>query len=125
MSIINNHNKKLLHSHTNYKDLSCNCRNLSVCPLNGKCQVKSIIYKASISAPNSPTQHYFGCCETEFKTYFYNHRQSFHHRDKANATELSKTVCKYKDKGIKLQITWSLFANHLNTPAALGTATFA
>ena len=86
----------------------CNCRNLPNCPLNGKCQTKSIIYKASISAPNSFTQHYFGCCKTEFKTCFYNHRQSFNHRDKANATELSKTIWKYKDKGIKLQITWSI-----------------
>ena len=60
------------------------------------------------SAPNSLTQHYFGCCETKFKTRFYNHRQSFNHRDKANATELSKTIWKYKDKGIKLRITWSI-----------------
>ena len=95
MSIINNHNKKLLHPHTNDKDLPCNCRNLHDCPLNGKCRTKSIIYKASVSAPNSPTQHYFGCCETEFKTRFYNHRQSFNHRDKTNATELSKTLSKY------------------------------
>ena len=68
MSIINNHNKKLLHPHTNDKDLPCNCRNLPDCPLNGKCRTKSIIYKASISVSNSPTKHYFGCCETEFKT---------------------------------------------------------
>ena len=98
MSIINNHNEKLLHPHTNDKDLSCNCKNLPDCPLNGKCRAKSIIYKASISAPNSPTQDYFGCCETEFKTRFYNHRQSCNHRDKANATELFKTVWKYSIK---------------------------
>ena len=30
------------------------------------------------------------------------------HRDKANATELSKTIWKYKDKGIKPRITWSI-----------------
>ena len=56
---------------------------------------------------HSPTQHYFGCYETEFKTRFYNRRQSFNHRDKANATELSKTVWNYKDKGIEPRITWS------------------
>ena len=33
MSIINNHNKKLLHPHTDDKDLPCNCRNLHDCPL--------------------------------------------------------------------------------------------
>ena len=108
MSIINNHNKNLLHPHTNDKDLPCNCKNLQDCPLNEKCRTKFIIYKASISTPNSPTQHYFGCCETEFKTRFYNHRQSFNHRNKANATELSKTLWKYKDKGIKPRITWSI-----------------
>ena len=31
-----------------------------------------------------------------------------HNRDKANATELSKTLWKYKDKGIKPRITWSI-----------------
>ena len=92
MSIFNNHNKKLLHPHTKDIALPCNCRNLPDCPLNGKCRTKSIIYKASVSTPNSPTQHYFGCCETEFKTRFYNHR------GKANATELSKTIWKYKIK---------------------------
>ena len=86
MMLLNLIYKKLLYPHTNDKDLPCNCKNLPDCPLNGKCRTKSIIYKASISAPNSPTQHYFGCCETEFKTRFYNHR------DKANATELSKTL---------------------------------
>ena len=58
--------------------------------------------------PNSPTQHYFGCCETEFMNRFYNRRQFFNQRDKANATELSKTLRKYKDKGIKPRIAWSI-----------------
>ena len=98
----------IYNNNNNNKDLPGNCRNLFNCPLNGKCRAKSIIYKGSISAPNSPTQHYFGCCETEFKTCFYNHQQFFNHQDKANATELSKTVWKYKDKGIKSQITWSI-----------------
>ena len=31
--------------------IPCNCKNLHDCPLNGKCRTKSIIYKASISAP--------------------------------------------------------------------------
>ena len=43
--------------------------------------------------------------------YFHNVLESsvaFEHRDKANATELSKTLWKYKDKGIKPRITWSI-----------------
>ena len=36
-----------------------------------------------------------------------NLRPVFHH-DKANATELSKTLWKYEDKGIKPRITWSI-----------------
>ena len=70
MSIINNYNKKLLHPHTNNKDLPCNCRNLPNCPLSGKCQAKSIIYKASISAPNSPTQHYLDAAKLNLRPAF-------------------------------------------------------
>ena len=44
-------------------------------PLNGDCRKKAIVYKASISTDsNDPPKSYYGCCETEFKSRFYNHR---------------------------------------------------
>ena len=107
-NIIKNHNTKILNRSPETNELPCNCRIKSECPLNGKCRTKSIVYKASIAATNLPAKHYFGLCETEFKTRFYNHRQSFKDRKKMNATELSKAVWNLKDKGIEPAITWSI-----------------
>ena len=107
-SIINNHNKKVLNCKPNNNSMPCNCRTKSDCPLNGMCRKKSIVYKASISAPGNPTQQYFGCCETDFKSRFYNHRQSFINQGKSNVTELSKALWKFKDKGIDPTINWTI-----------------
>ena len=53
-------------------------------------------------------KHYYGCCETEFKTRFYNHNQSFKFRLKCNATELSKAFWQFKDTGQNPCIEWSI-----------------
>ena len=106
--IIKNHNNKLIYPTTNTDEMPCNCTTKSECPLNGKCRIKSIVYKASITAPNIPTRHYFGLCETEFKARFYNHRLSFKDQRKMNATELSKAVWDYKNRGIEPLISWSI-----------------
>ena len=112
-----NHNKHILENDQSTENSSCNCRNESLCPLNGNCRMNSIVYEASItedqkenivqpstSGPTNPnprnkistnrqeneTLKYFGCCETEFKTRYNNHTSSFRHPSKSNATELSK-----------------------------------
>ena len=102
------------------------CKNLAKtftdCPLNGSATAKNFPTAHSMENAEqnlSFTKHpsvlpthrlntILAAVETEFNTRFYNHRQSFNHRDKANATELSKTLWKYKDKGIKPRITWSI-----------------
>ena len=58
----------------------------------------SIIYKATLKS-SGIIRHYYGCSETAFKTRFNNHKQSFAHRHKRNATELSKAVWNAKDAG--------------------------
>ena len=52
------------------------------------------------------TKIYNGLCETEFKVRFYNHSQSFKHRSKSKATELSKFIWNCKDAGFKHPITY-------------------
>ena len=47
-------------------------------------------------------------CETEFKARFYNNRSSFKDRRKMNATELSKAVWIYKNRGIEPLLSWSI-----------------
>ena len=60
---------------------TCNCRNKSNCPLDNKCLIIKIVYKAKIETNDGinelSTQVYFGICETEFKCWYNNHTMSF------------------------------------------------
>lgn len=61
-----------------------NCRNCDLCPMNGKCMCKSIIYKASI-IHNVQTNSYFG-----LERAFCHHKMTFNDKKYANATGFSK-----------------------------------
>ena len=75
-TIITSHNKKLLEKKSSQQSKPCNCKNKDICPLKGSCQQKSVIYQADISHGNI-TESYIGCSDTEFKSRYYNHIQSF------------------------------------------------
>ena len=87
-TIISSHNKALLRKETTQSDsLFCNCRDKSNCPLNGRCREKSFVYKATVHVSNSNAMMYYGLCETEFKSRYFDHLQSSKLQDKASATE--------------------------------------
>ena len=73
----------------------------------GKCTTKSIIFKASAEA-NGSKMHYYGLCETDLKSRYYNHVQSFKHRAKSKTTELSKFIWESRDSGIDPTLTWNI-----------------
>ena len=108
-AIISRHNKKLLSNRAESACITppCNCKNKTSCPLKGNCRESSIIYKATLKSGNVE-KHYYGCSETEFKTRFYNHNQSFKFRRKCNATELSKAFWQLKDTGQNPCIEWNI-----------------
>ena len=90
-AIISRHNKALLAQRTKPANTipPCNCRAKTSCPMKGKCCESSISYKATLTS-DGIAKIYCGCSETEFKTRFYNHNQSFKYWQKCNATKLSK-----------------------------------
>ena len=49
--------------------------------MKGPCRENSIIYKATLTS-DGIAKNYYGCSETEFKTHFNNHNQSFKYRQK-------------------------------------------
>ena len=108
-AIITRHNKKLFSNRAESACITspCNCRNKTSCPLKGKCWKSSIISKPTLTY-GDVTKHHYGCCETEFKTRFYNHNQSFKFRRKCNATELWKALWQLKDTGQNSCIEWSI-----------------
>ena len=67
------------------------------------------MYKATLKS-NGIIRHYYGCSEKIFKTRFNNHKQSFVHRHKRNATELLKAVWNARDAGTNPTIEWSIAA---------------
>ena len=109
-NIISNHNKKVLNQHTANKlnsNRTCNCKNNSMCPLNGNCLKKSIVYKATLSTTDND-RYYYGLCETTFKSRYYNHKQSFKNNSKRNSTELSKAVWNLKENNIDYNLYWTI-----------------
>ena len=79
-NIISSHNKKInCGNETNGKTL--NCRNKSNCPLDDKCLINKIVYKAEIETNDGindlSTEVYFNISETEFKPRYKNRTMSF------------------------------------------------
>ena len=110
-SIIFRHNKALLAQRTKPANTVplCNSRAKTSCPMKGQCCESSIIYKATLTL-DGIGKYYYGCSETEFKTCYYNHNQSFKYWKKCNVTELSKAFWQAKDTGKNPIIEWSIAA---------------
>ena len=111
-TIISSHNKKISNSRPE-PSRTCNCRNKSMCPLDGKCLSEKIVYQAEVKltnvTPEPPSKIYFGIAETEFKTRYNNHTKSFRNRIYEKDTELSKYVWSLKDQNKTFDIKWSIF----------------
>ena len=101
------HNKKQLEEpHQLLR--TCNCRDRTNCPLDGTCLQKAVVYQAEVSAEGKPTETYIGVTETEFKTRYNNHKQSFVKERLKNATELSKYIWRLKADNSEYNISWKV-----------------
>ena len=67
-SIISSHNKSVIRKSTNSdKDKkNCNCRKPEKCPMDGNCNVESIIYQAEVTSQTT-RETYIGLCDTPIK----------------------------------------------------------
>lgn len=106
-SIISSHNKSVISKSTSSdKDKkNCNCRKPETCPMDGNCNVESIIYQAEVTSQTTK-ETYIGLCDTSFKLRYRNHTSSFRNERYRNATELSKHVWNLKDRNIQYNIKW-------------------
>ena len=97
-----------------------------MCPLEGRCLTKGVVYQASVTSiekPN-PTKFYIGCTKTDFKTRFTNHKHSFSNIKLRNTTTLSGYVWDLKDQGLTPVIGWDILrkaniCRSLNDPCFL------
>ena len=112
-SRLNKHNMAILHPPESETDLdmcSCHLKDKPNCPLQGNCLVKSVVYKAEVTAPGTVKKSYYGLTERTFKERYYQHTSSLRHEKNKNATELSKYWWELKNLNLNPKVTWSIEA---------------
>ena len=62
------------------------------CPLDGKCQVSAIVYKATVTADDGEVKTYTGCTDRTFKKRHYGHTSDSRHKDNRTNTKLATYV---------------------------------
>ena len=114
-AIISNHNSKVLkerrkqkENNNNKKD--CNCRaGVQRCPLEGKCQVEAIVYKATITTDDGEIRTYTGSTDQTFKKRHYGHTSDLRNEKYRNNTSMATHIWDKKDKGIEVSSTkWEI-----------------
>ena len=89
------------------QEKTCNCRKKEECPLGNKCLTRSVIYQATVET-DEERQTYIGMTDTEFKTRYRNHKQSFERDRYEGQTELSKFIWSLKRSSIPFHISWEI-----------------
>ena len=102
--IISSRNSKLL-STTPPDERSCNCPKNTPCPLDGKCLLENVVYKATVTQDNCKQNFYTGMCSTTFKARLGTHKHSFINEED-NQTALSKFIWSLKKKNTPYRVSW-------------------
>ena len=91
---------------------TCNCIANNNCPVEGKCQLKNVIYRATVTAGSNDVKQYIGSTSRNFKRRLYEHRASFPSNTRLvkpkNCTELANNIWKLKDKNTQYNIKWEI-----------------
>ena len=106
-SKISSHNKNILNKTSDEVRL-CNCNDRNLCPLDGKCLTRTIVYQGEITTHSGNKHKYIGISEPPFKGRSSDHRTSFSNRMYINKTDLSKKVWELKDLGEEPTISFSI-----------------
>ena len=92
-------------------DLKCNGRVTSACPVEGKCQTKNVIYRASVTA-NNIEKYYVGSTSRRFRRRYYEHKASFPNDVKIikprNCTELANYIWKLHNERKQYDVKWEI-----------------
>ena len=106
---ISRHNCQVQKSEEEPTRPGCNCSGrLGPCPLNGNCQVSSVVYKATVVDSDNTTNTYTGLTSNTFKKRYYKHRTTFEKENHKEPTTLSTHVWNLKNKNKDYEIKWSV-----------------
>ena len=107
---IASHNMKILNKKDDTETAECNCRvNGPPCPLGGECQIKSVVYKATVTTKeNNPIiKTYHGMTGGDFKSRFSGHKHDMKNREKYGTT-LSRHIWRLRDMKIRFELKWEI-----------------
>ena len=80
----------------------------AVCPLDGQCLEKNIVYQATVSSSDGATEKYVGITAPPFKKRLGNHKKSFKHEKYKTETDLSNHTWKLKTEKKSFKINWKI-----------------
>ena len=107
-TIIASHNRQVLEESNsgpgNCDVKLCNCRKPDMCPLQNKCLVEALVYKAIVTT-DGEVKVYIGSTGDTFKHRFSNHVQSFKNIKRQHETKLSSYIWSIRDKEYKIEWT--------------------
>ena len=111
--IIAGHNKKLIKEFNDQINMRneveiCNHRRGTVCPVENKCNMIDVLYKATCTADQEPDMDYFGITANKFIERYRNHTSSFRNEAYSQATTLSSYVWKMKRQGKNPSVTFKI-----------------
>jgi hypothetical protein len=95
-NIIKSHNNRTLKPRNKNTHENCNCNTKEQCPLQNKCLITNIVYKAHITTNDDPQgRDYIGLTEGTFKKRF---THSFNNIDYSNKTDITVKVLHVESK---------------------------
>ena len=108
--IIKSHNAKV--DKPEEPPIPCNCQQDRTCPLDGNCNVSSVVYQAEVTSSDlEPPKVYIGLCEPTIKERIRNHYKAFNDEQRRYVKDsaLSEYIWELKDNGIRdYSIKWSI-----------------
>ena len=110
-SAIDAHNKPQLKQTNTSESTSnaglCNCHKKEDCPLENQCLTRDIVYQATVTTEQG-SECYLGLTDSDFKSRFANHKQSF-----KNEAYSSKHVWELKKAKVDYKIQWKILGRAL------------
>ena len=107
---VSSHNRNILQPNTK-QNANCNCRRKEDCPVQGKCQLKEVVYGATVEVQESDViKKYFGQTMRSFKERLYEHRMAIKSEKSPHATALSNYIWELKKEGKEYTIKWAILS---------------
>ena len=107
MAIIKAHNSKVARGAAKDVRPGCNCKGARshACPLQGKCQTLSLVYRANVTTQEG-NKNYVGQASNTFKLRYNGHVNSFINPKKKHSTSLATYIWNLNGRGVNHNISW-------------------